>query len=102
MYNTHSDAIQWQIPDFLSNGDSNVCIFSIYLLKLPPENIDLENLGQGHGVQFSQWRHSMENIKIYKCCFYIFILSKVRSMRTKVADTHRDSQKHTQTETDKP
>ena len=34
MYNISSGAIQWQIHDFLSNGNSNVCIFSsMYLSK---------------------------------------------------------------------
>ena len=27
MYNIRSGAIRWQIPDFLSDGDSYVCIF---------------------------------------------------------------------------
>ena len=28
---------------------------------------DLENLGQGHTGQHSQWSHSMANINLYKC-----------------------------------
>ena len=30
MYNIRSDAIRWQIPDFLSDGNSNVCIFPAF------------------------------------------------------------------------
>ena len=62
-----------------------------------------ENVRQG---TFSQWRHSMANVKIYKCNFFIF--AKVRPVRTKVTDKHTHT--HTQTnthihihmETDKP
>ena len=34
--------------------------------------IDLQKVGQGRGVQFSQYFHSMANIKIYKSRPYIF------------------------------
>ena len=63
--------IWWQITKSIK------VIFQIVALSLSfcdikLENFDLEKLGQGHGVQHSQWCHSMENIKIYKC--YIFAL----------------------------
>ena len=29
MYNISSGAIRWQIPDFLSDDNSNVCIFPV-------------------------------------------------------------------------
>ena len=45
MYNIRSGAIRWQIHDFLSDGNSNVCQ---YLTKCPDEKFDLENLGQDH------------------------------------------------------
>ena len=32
---------------------------------------DLQNVGQGYGVSFSQLRHSKANVKIYKCLPYI-------------------------------
>ena len=35
------------------NVDSNVCIFQHLLVKIPLEKFELENVGQGHGVQFS-------------------------------------------------
>ena len=34
--------------------------------KITVEKFDLENLGQGHGVNHSQWSSSMENIDVYK------------------------------------
>ena len=36
--------------------------------------VDLQNLGQCHGVQFSQLHHSMASVKIYKCLPRIFLL----------------------------
>ena len=36
---------------------------------------DLQNVGHGDGVQFSQWHHSMENVKIYKILPHMFIAS---------------------------
>ena len=55
IYNNHSSAIRWQIPDFLSDQNSIVCIFSsVYLPKFPLEKFDLVNLDQGHGEQHSQ------------------------------------------------
>ena len=35
---------------------------------------DIQKVGQGHGVQFSQLSYSMANVKIYKCLAYIFAL----------------------------
>ena len=32
---------------------------------------DLKKVGQDHGVQLSQWRHSMADFKIHKRLFYI-------------------------------
>ena len=34
---------------------------------------DLEDEGQGHGLQHSQWCHSMANISIYKRSHYAFL-----------------------------
>ena len=36
---------------------------------------DFQKVGQGHGSQLSQWRHSMANVKIYKHHFF-YILQK--------------------------
>ena len=48
---------QWRysmtMHDFLSDGNAIGCIFRIYLAKYPIEKFDLENVGQGHGVQFT-------------------------------------------------
>ena len=34
MYNIRSGAIRWKIPDLLSDGNSNVCIFQHLLVKI--------------------------------------------------------------------
>ena len=41
----------------------------------------IQQVGQSHGVQFSQWRHSMADIKISKCRFlnFVFLLIIPRS-----------------------
>ena len=36
-------------------------------------NVLAEKVGNGHGVQFSQWRHSIENIKFLKVVGCIFL-----------------------------
>ena len=45
--NFRGRGIRWKIPDFLSDGNSNVYISSVYLSKLSLEKCYLENLGQG-------------------------------------------------------
>ena len=66
IYNIRSEAIRWQIPDFLSDGNSNVCIFIAFTYQNSHLKMKLENLGLGHGLQHSQWSHSMANINLYK------------------------------------
>ena len=62
IYNIRNGAIRWKIPDFLSDVNSNVCIFlQLLLVKKALEKIDLEIRGQAHDVQHSQWHHSMAN-----------------------------------------
>ena len=39
------------------------------------QNLDLQKVGQGHGVQLPQIHHSMSNVKIYKCLPHIFVLA---------------------------
>ena len=56
------------------------------------EIFDLEKVGQSHGVQLSQWRHSMENMKTYKkTIFWIFVFCQ---------DTTCAHDSNTQTHTD--
>ena len=51
MYNNCSGAIRWQIHDFLSDGNSNICSIStvcvIFANLAKCQNFDLENEGQG-------------------------------------------------------
>ena len=40
--------------------------------KVSIQIFDLQKVGQGHRKQFSQKRHSMANVKIYKTNFLYF------------------------------
>ena len=55
LYNIRSDAIQCQIPDFLSDGNSNFCIFHRLLVEIALEKFDFEKFGQCQGVQNLQY-----------------------------------------------
>ena len=48
---------------------------SAYLPKYLLEKFDLENVGQGHGVQHSQWSYSIVNINLYKVIIEHFSLA---------------------------
>ena len=51
MYNIRIDIIQWQMYYFLSDGNSNVCLLTIYEIfinQIKCKKFDLENEGQGH------------------------------------------------------
>ena len=45
IHNIRIGAIRWLIPDSLSDGNGNVCIFPPWLVKYPLEKFDLEKLG---------------------------------------------------------
>ena len=70
--------------------------FQRLLDKKPLENFDLENLGQGHEVHFSQCRHSKLIVTISKCRLFTFfyIFAKVRPALTKITDIHKNGQAH--------
>ena len=45
-------AIRWQIPDFLSDGKSNVgsislAVYELFIKRIKGQKFDLENEGQG-------------------------------------------------------
>ena len=46
-------------------GTSTACAFCLKPMHKKKIS-DIENEGQGHGVQHSQWFHSMANINLYK------------------------------------
>ena len=55
----------------------------------------LKKMSRGHGVQFSQWRHWMENIKLYKRDFlHLFIFAKIRKSKGKGTDRHTRTEKN--------
>ena len=67
MDSIRSGIIRLQMPDFLSDGNSNVCIFRTLICQNSQfGKFDLENLGKGQGVQHSKWSSSMANIIPYK------------------------------------
>ena len=64
MYSIRTGVIRWQIPDFLSDGNNNVCsvswdipkskenakdVYDIFVNQEKCKNFDLENEGQGQG-----------------------------------------------------
>ena len=74
MYNIHIGAIRWQIPDFLSDDNSNVSSISHRLRdirKWKSQNSDLEN-DQGQGVKERHLRHSTRNVWIGEFFFQNF------------------------------
>ena len=65
-YNIHNGAIRWRISTL---AQFIWCIFVITLIvfKILTLHIcDIENFGQGHSVQRSQWSSSITNINFYK------------------------------------
>ena len=67
------------------------------------EKFNLKILFQSHGIQFSQWRHSMDSVKNLQTSFFTFsIFAKVRRVRTKVTHRHTYRHTHTHTEKDRP
>ena len=91
------------LTDFLSDGNSNVCILERFLVKIATWKFDLEDLGQGQQNTISQCRYSMENVKIYKRHFFTFlIIHNVWPERTKVTHVNRQNQTHPHTDTNKP
>ena len=68
-YNIRSGVMRWQMPDFLSDGNSNVCSISHRLPNIRKsrklQDIDLENDGQGQWLKQQDMRHSTKNIRIH-------------------------------------
>ena len=59
MYNIRGGAIRWQIGDFLSDCNSNVCFISHHIRKTENDLFDLENKGQSQvGDNFSHKIHT--------------------------------------------
>ena len=67
------NSIQWQIPDFLSDGDSNVSlsltVCEIFAKIIKCQKFDLENEGQCQEVE-RDLRHSTGNIQIHIRYFF--------------------------------
>ena len=66
----------------------DLTISAILTLKM----FDLENLGQGHGVQLSQLPHSMANIKIYKRhLLHVGFFAQIRPVVIQVTHAHKNT-----------
>ena len=78
MYNLLSGILRWQIPDYLSDENSNVCIFQPILIKIATWKFDLANLGQGNLVHHSQLCRSIANINLHKSNTEHFCASSYR------------------------
>ena len=75
-YNIPSDATSWQIPDFLHDGNSNVCSFSHHFRgNRKTRNFDFDNEDQGQGVE-------KRDLKYFKP--YMWIFSQFYHLRTYV------------------
>ena len=67
-----SCAIRWQIPEFISNSNSNICIFQRLLVYTAIWKVWPWKLRSRSWVQHSQWSHSMENINLYTSHTWVF------------------------------
>ena len=65
-YNIRSDAVRWQISNSIKVIAHILMLALIISEILTFRNVDLENVGRGHGVYHSQWSYSMTYINVYK------------------------------------
>ena len=97
MYNIRSGTIRWQIPDFLSDDNNNVCSFPTFTCKISTLKVLPSKFRQG------SWSTTFTTgpfdgiYKMYKRHFYIFYLRQ----STTYAHEH-NRQTHTHRETNKP
>ena len=63
-YNIRNGSIRWQISTSvkvtLEHFSPALVVFKIFIFKIR----DLLNIGKGHGVQRSQWHHSMADTRL--------------------------------------
>ena len=69
-YNIPIGAIQWLISTSIKvvveHLSLALAVFYILYNMIFRNFVTLNNIGQGHDLQHSQWRHSMANINLYK------------------------------------
>ena len=101
MYNIRSGAIRWQIPDFLSDGNSNVCSSSHHLR-------DIRETNKIKIVWPWKWRSKSKSRRTgltYWICLipysWIFIILEnwEHSFSQKETHTHTNKQTHTHKQT---
>ena len=69
-YDFRNDTIRWQM------SKSTKVVPFIFALALTISNFFfLQKVGKGQGIQFSQWRHSLANVKICKVVSCRFVLA---------------------------
>ena len=92
LYNIRSGAIRWQIPDFLSDDNSNVCsIYHHLQFKKIVNNCDLEKEDQGQRVEERDLRHSIGNVRVR--WFFRIIATWQSKLTQKVRHTHLHTQR---------
>ena len=89
-YNFSNKIIQWRMSKSTKDSHTILC----YLLPFL-NSFELQKVGQGYVVQFSQCYHSTANVRINKDLQHIFVLALTVS---EIYSRHT----HTDTETDKP
>ena len=91
-YNIPSVAIRWQIPDFLSDDNNNVCSISHHLqFNKIVNNCDFENEGKGQRVEERDLRHSTGNVRVR--WFFRIIATWQRKLTQKVRHTYLHTQR---------
>ena len=99
-YNIRSGAIRWQLPDFLSDGNSNVYSVSHRLRDMRKQekcqNVDLENEGQVQGSEERDLCHSTRNIRIHLGEFFRSLVTWQHKFTQRLTHTHTP---HTHTHT---
>ena len=100
MYNICSGAIQWKMPEFMSDGDSNVCFFRAFTYQNSHLKFELENLGQGQRLHFfAVVPFEGKCQKSTNVIFYILLFSIRYDMCESRTQTHTHTHTHTQKRT---
>ena len=72
---------------------ARIFVLDLIVLKMLTFRIFFTSkVGKGRGLELSQRRHLMANVKMYKSHFFTFLIFvNIRHVRTKVTDRHTDT-----------
>ena len=95
MHNIRNGAIRWQIPDFLSDSNSNFCSISHHLQDIRKNNkiikckksVELENEDQCQGVEEHDLHLLTGNVRIHIGEFFRIIATWQHTFMQKVTHT---------------